>query len=563
MSKLIDEKKLSLKASFENIKNFDDSFLQVKMKVFAFGDNRNGSSITKEAFEIAKPTIFNKPIVAKYTEDEDIYGSDGDLEGHNPYLTTDKDGNLTIKNDTYPIGVIGSDANVSFEEVNEGSEKSPDIKTYVVVDNVFLWKRYEATQKIQEWMSKGIEPKVSMEINNIKGGYSKDAGCYKINSFTFEAVAALGSTVTPCFPMAQLEQYSTSSFEDSFFEMLKQLNFSLKNMQHLESNVAEDLKEGGFRKVPEDILSLLQKYSLTEADLIIKEIVYSEFSIEDLEAKIQEMFEKDNDINNKEDFSLTSEQLENELYRKLCEIETLTEVYWDEVYTYPRYSYIDNKTVENIVIAWDCKECYMVGAPFTMVGDAVEINTSSIVRYKSDFVPMAMDMNEDIDSMYSALDGISKSKSDFMINAKEKQLTKKFEEDKQRTIAELNINIENLQAKYSDLELKFQATDGELAKKTQIEREKAEAELFESFSTSLTEEEISIVKEDSANFSLQEIEDKLCVILGRKTRKVPTQNFSKTEEAEKPIRYSIVDNSQTKTVSDKSYADIIIKKEVD
>jgi hypothetical protein len=551
--KLKKDKHLSFNANFEDIREHDSQFLKVKMKVFAFGENRNNSDISEEAFELAKQTIFNIPVVAKYTDDMDKDGADGDLEGHNPYLTTDKSGNLTIKNDTYPIGVISSDANVSYEEVNEGTEDSPDMKTYVVVDNVYLWKRYEATQKIQEWMSQGIEPKVSMEIGEVKGSYSKESGCYKINSFIFEAVAALGSNVTPCFPMAQLEQYSTSTFEESFFEMLKELQFSINNGQHLASNVAPDSQEGG-NKVPDNIASLLEKYSLTEEQLVEKEIVYSEFSIEELEEKIKESFEQTQPIEPHpadpvaaNSFSLTSEQLEGELRKWLACIETITEVYCGEVYTSPRYYYVDDKRDEKVVIARDDKDWSLVGFTYSENGDAIEIDVESKQRYKVDYQPMQLAEGDMQYSVNVIADTISSAKSEFMVTAKEKEVSTKFETEKE----ELQGQLTKLQESYSELEGKATLFEAQLNEKLQSERQSAENDVFEQFSLELTDDEMKPVRDISSTLSIDDITEKLFALAGKKKVKF---NFSKQD---RPLGYQIpADNSKS---SGKAYDELFEK----
>lgn len=568
-------KYFSLKADFENITDHNSTILVAKMKVFAFGKNLNLSSISQSAFESEKTrnSIYNIPVVAKFNDGEDVYGQDGDLEGHNTKLSTDKNGNLTIIADTFPIGVIGSDANITYEQVNEGTEEYPDMKTYVCVDKVYLWKRYDAVQKIQEWMSEGVSPKVSMEIGNIVGHYSKEQNAYVIESFEFEAVAALGSSILPCFPMAQIESYSSQTFEEAYYSMLKELKNSL---QPTVSEVAEVLQEGGNKIVPEEILALLEKYSLTETDLIEKEIQYAEYSLDELEVKINDTFQKEEvavETEPTSQFSLTSEQMESELRRELAGIETLTEVWYDEVYTSPRYYYRDHKPEEKIVVALDEKNWYLIGASYSVIGDAVEIDASTITRFKLDYSPMDLSGDpdsqvdgasipeDDDDDMFSAF--TSKAKADFMVQAKENSLRKQFEIEKEAVTSELASQLTELQEKYSALEGKLLSVDAELAAKVQAEREASEEVIFQSFAKSLTEDEMADIKAKKAEFSLQEIEEKLCVILGKKTINASasaTFSATKVEEEVKPLRYSIV-NETVKTVSDKSYADLIKVKE--
>lgn len=540
--------RISLSAKFEQLEDCNSSFLRTKIKVFAFGKNRNNSNITPSAFESEKTknSIYNIPVVAKFSEGTDKYGNEGDLEGHNSYLTTDKSGNLAIKQDTYPIGVVSSDANISFEEVNEGTPDNPNIKTYVVVDKVYLWKRYDAVEKIQEWLNQGISPKVSMEISNIDGNYSKESDCFMINSFEFEAIAALGSEIEPCFPMAQIETYTQQTFEDSFYQMIKELKFSLNNdiSPSLEGDNINDSLEGG-NKVHEQVNEILNKYNLTIEDLKQKEIDHTQFSLEDLEVKIQEVFFSSSEPENPEVsavFSLTSNQLEAELYRELAGIETITEDYWGEIYSYPRYSYRDCKPDENIVVAYDCKNGYIVGFSYSVINDNVEIDEESCKRYKVDYVPMDLSGDNDGDSIPSM---ISAEQHQFAIQAHEKHMQSQFEVDKQS----LQSQVVEAQAKFEAIEKEKQELETKFSAKLADERNEAESELFDRFAEKLTDEEMADVKANKDKFSLEEIEEKLLLAFAKKNLK-----FSANKQ-DKPLRYEIP--SEDKPKSNKIYADLI------
>ncbi|MGZ4850991.1 MAG: hypothetical protein ACXV2C_06395, partial [Candidatus Bathyarchaeia archaeon] len=431
---------------------------------------------------------------------------------------------------------------------------------------VYLWKRYDAVQKIQEWMSEGIAPKVSMEIGNMTGHYSKEQGAYVIESFEFEAVAALGSNVTPCFPMAQIESYSNQTFEEAYYSMLQELKFSL---QQIDSVVAEEAQKGG---------TDLSKELETQEAIVVEEKQEQEQSTFEAEQPspqdtVEEVIEQPVAT-----FSLTSEQMESELRRELAEIETLTEVYWDEVYTSPRYYYRDHKPEEKIVIAMDDKNWFLVGFSYSVIGDAVEIDASSIARYKVDYNPMDLSGDTDDDAEIDAVSDTEvdpetlkdeddmfsaftlKAKAEFMVEAKEKAMKKQFEAEKEAITSELNAKLAELQEQYSTLESKMISLDAEMAKKIEEERKQAEDALFESFSTSLTEDEMAPIKNKLGEMSLQDAEEKLFALVGKKA-KVTSATFSKVVDEEvKPIRYSIVDDS-VKSKSDKPWADLIQIKE--
>lgn len=208
---------LTFEGSISSSENFNSSFIRVKMKVFAFGGNRNGSAFSQNSFsERAQKSLSIIPIVAKYNAEMD------DLEGHNVHLIKDSNGDYDYFHDTFPFGTTGNDTVISYEEVNEGTEAFPDIKTYVTIDNVYLWKRYDATRKIDQWIAEGIVPKISMEIDNVEGQFDSN-GFFQINDFEFRAIAALGSDVEPCFPRAEIETYSKQSFNEEFKALVYEL----------------------------------------------------------------------------------------------------------------------------------------------------------------------------------------------------------------------------------------------------------------------------------------------------------------------------------------------------
>ena len=176
----------------------NSTFYEVAIRVHGLGKNANGSDITNSAYESAIPTIKGIPIVAKFTEEVDTYGNDGDLTAHNQMIVKDsKTGGYVVKYDTVPLGFVHPDANITTEDVEESDGR---IRTYIKADKVILWKRYEATQKIIEWLDSGIVPKVSMEIGNVNGQVTD--GYFQIDSFEYESICALGSDVMPCFDKA-------------------------------------------------------------------------------------------------------------------------------------------------------------------------------------------------------------------------------------------------------------------------------------------------------------------------------------------------------------------------
>lgn len=521
--------KLQFTGKFEDIEDYNSSFKKVKIKVHALGENRNLSDITDDAFKGAKNSIFNIPIVAKYNDGNDVYGLEGDLESHNSVIKKNKKGEWIFTQDTYPIGVVSSDSDVYYEDINEGTEEEPDVKTYIVVDNVFLWKRYEATQKIEEWLASGIDPKVSMEIGNIEGIFENNT--FKISAFEYEAICALGSAVTPCFPMAQIENYSKQTFEDNFYEMIKELKFSLN--QSSPSDVYIDSGKGG-NKVDEK-LELLQKYSITVEQLQEKEIDIEQFSVEDLEEKIKELFSTNEPDNTNTDnnpdntnFALTAMQLKSEIRAELRKVKVTDS--WG--YEWSKYWYVDHD--DSVVIVEDSDDYKLYGLNYTTENDKVIIDFESAKRKKIVYA----DFEEgDVES-------------EFTLVSKER-VESQFEVEKVKAVEEVQVKFNELNDKYTALETEKTELEQFKNNKLQTERQDAEDELFEKFSTQLTEEEIKTIKDISADFSLEEIESKLFELVGKKTAK-----FSVKKENKVKIVLPVVDEPDK---SGKPYAHLIKK----
>ncbi len=272
---------LSFSGQFETAQNYNDNFLRTKMKVFAFNRSANGSLFKESSLEKAKESIKLIPIVAKYNEEKE------DLEGHNVKLKKNKNDEFELVFDTAPIGVVDSNTNITLEEVNEGTDENPLLKTYVVIDNVYLWKRYEATKKIQEWIESGITPKISMEIDSVQGNVNNE-GFFEIENFEFLAIAALGSDVEPAFSKAEIEVYSKEQIVDEFKEMVFELKESL------------DQKEGG-SDMPEDLKQPEEKKEIPVEKTLPEEDKKSEEEIVEPTEEKEDEKEKNKEEDPKED----------------------------------------------------------------------------------------------------------------------------------------------------------------------------------------------------------------------------------------------------------------------
>jgi hypothetical protein len=181
-----------------------------------------------------------------------------------------------------------------------------------------------------------------------------------------------------------------------------------------------------------------------------------------------------------------------------------------------------------IVIASDCKEDILVGFKYNLANENVEVDATSGIRYKVDYVPMNLDGgidNESDDKFSKHFTNVSKV--DAKLKEKELSLTNQFNKDKeiiQGELEKLNESFSKLQEDYSSLETTSKELEQFKSTVIKEQRETAENEIFERFSDELTVEEMNPIREKSAEFSLEEIEDKLFALAGRKKVKFSTTN---------------------------------------
>lgn len=529
---------LQFQVKFEDVKPINENFSRCKIYTLATNENRNGSFISKETVEKSLPSIYNIPIVGEYLENEDNFG------GHGGKIEiTDKE--IKFVSTTRPYGVVPESANIYWENV---TEEDGSIAEYLVVEDAILWTgRYE---EIQQLLDNPFGESMEIDIN--AGEYKEINGkkLYCIDDFTFSALCILGidkdgnkdyanGHVEPCFPSSSIVAYSFNkdSFKEEFKKMMVELKFALNHAEN------KDLEHEGGQKM-EELQKLLDKYSLTLEDLSSKDIKHEDYSLEELESKIQEVFRK-------QEFTLTAEQLEDELKRELAEIETIQDEYWED-YSYPRYSFVDYMPDQMVVVAYDCKNCVLIGFNYSLINENVEVDAESGVRYKVQYLPMDLAGDPDSDDMFTK-HFTSHSQLERQLKMKENELNKQFQAEKesaQETLDKAYADFAKLQEEFSKLEANAKELEEFKLKHLQKEREVAENELFERFlGFGLTEDDLATIKENKSNFTIEELEEKLFALAGRKKL-----SFSKVQE-NKSIRYNLpIDN---KPSSDKEWADLI------
>lgn len=363
---------LTYESSLSRLCELNESFDAGVLRIAYHGANRNGSFISKQAFERSIETIWNCPVVCNYDRDSDTIGS------HDIEVITDKEGNLRIVNITQPVGVVPESATTYWETIEEEDGTTHE---YLCVD-VLLWKRQEAYRKIVE----GGITKQSMEIT-VKEGSMKD-GLFYIDKFAFTAFCLLGSA-RPCYESASLELFSCNDFKHQFSEMIAEMKNSISNVQSAQQvDIQTNYSEGGEFAL-EEKNALMAEFNIDPESI---DFDLNELSVEELREKFEAMTasvpstEKPEDIpaDPAEKFAL-AEQVREELVEALHIEEITTD--WG---TRHRYCFVDYDFEAMEVYFYDVTDWKLYGMQYEMNGDSVKIDFDSKKRKKHAIV----DFNE-------------------------------------------------------------------------------------------------------------------------------------------------------------------------
>lgn len=481
---------------FQHLKTFDADdvrFMKVKIWLMHLGENLNGSYFSKESVEKAIPSLANTPILV-YIE-ENKYG-EKDFSDHRMELVKE-DGTYKIKYMCNAIGVIPESNNAKFEFriCDDGVERE-----FLTVEGL-IWKKWDDPIDI---FNRDIIKSQSMEIAEDYTGYWGEDKLFHFENFSFFGACALGKDVLPAMRSSTIELQFNNN------DVFSEIQTKMEQFKLLFSSLSENNKQGGNQV--EEILKMLESYGLTIEDLQAKGINHEEFSLEELEEKVKAEFvnaNSDNHDNNKNDnkpedkFALTISQLQEEAHRTLSSFGTIIDEYWG--FEWPKYSLVDIDTENNKIVAFDYENFYLVGFDYSVEGDKLIVNQDSVRRFKVNYVPMELGEDEPSNVFEVIQSKFSKIKELF--------------EDQKTKLTEKETEYQQLQEKFTALESEYAKVSTEYANKLNAEREAAENKIFEMFAKELTEEEMAEIKANKDNMQLQEIENALFALVGRKKAK--------------------------------------------
>lgn len=497
---------LSLPITYEVNSSFDDRFKKVTIWVMHDKLNLNNTYFKPEVIEDAKESLKNIPILA-FVEEQD--GADyKDFGGHEVKIKVTKN-EIDLVYLGRPIGVVPSENNYRIEEL--------DGKNFVVVDG-YIWTKY-ANEALDIFERDGVKNH-SMEIKILLYSVDNENKYTNIDKYIYTGLTLIGDNHKPAMKGSKAELYT---FNNDYYTMVEELNTKLKSFYENQSsnNIDINVEEGG--QGVDKFKELFEKYSITAEEVLasFKDINFEEISLEDMESKIKEF--------KGESYSLSGEQFTEELISAVSGLETMHDYYGE---TYSRFYYRDYE--ESIVYAIDRGDDYkLVGFNYSKSGDSINIDKDSLKRYKVQYAPF-----EDGDPVVG-FTVIPKEIIDYEISQKEKELQETFETEKNTLIKEYQDKVDELTNKYTELENSSKELKEYQENKVKEEREMAETELFTKFTAQLTKEEIDSIKENSANFTLEDLEEKLYVLVGKKLA-----NFTVDSTNKKGIKFNVIPDKE-------------------
>ena len=471
---------LTYASSLTDLCEINSSFDSGILRIAYTGDNRNGSSISKDVFEKCINTIYNCPVVCNYDRETDTLG------GHDMEIVRSDDGTLKLVNLTQPVGVVPQTSKIYWESVEEDDGT---VNEYLCAE-VLIWKRQEAYQKLKE---DGITAQ-SMEIT-VKDGETIN-GVYCIKDFEFTAFALIG--VEPCYESASLA-FSKQDFKQEFSKMMLELKESLNavNVSHETDNIHSKKysMEGGSNGLNKQ--DLIEKYGI---DISTLDFSIDDFTDEELEMKFKDIMESGktptNDDGDK--FALTG-NIVDEIIRVLS-IEKIQRE-WGEV---NQYCYVDCDFEAMEVYCWDKNDWLLYGMPYKMDGDNIEIDFANKKRKK--FVIADFDEGEQVSpvaQVFAEMETLLSEKSASSADFEAKYTTAT------QTISEMDTELKELRQFKADIE----TTAAEDARKSEI------SEIFSKFEDLVGVEAFENFKadcdENCMKYNLEDIEEKCYAIRGR------------------------------------------------
>lgn len=538
----------SLPIQFEVIEQIEDSrFLRGKIWICHTGENLNRSYFSKEVIQNAIPSLSNIPVLG-FIEVNNL--NEADFRGHEQRLVIDKDG-VKIEYLGRMYGTVPESNNAKFEMklCDDGIERE-----FLTAEVLIHTKFQEAVDIIQR---DGVKNH-SMELHppSIQGKFNKQK-LFEFTEFKFEGLCLLGNDVTPAMKGSVLELFSQISIKEQFSDMINEFNeFYFKYTENQSpKEIDNNIQEGG-DQVNEKLELFTNFPTLKDEDVAELKNNIEQYSLEELEAKLNELVEKQEQDNPNTEFALTAQQLEQEIRNALSQ-ERVTDRWGDSVRA---YWYIDHD--DNRVYAEDAQNGYLpVGLTYSKNGDLVVVDFTSKKRIK--WVPQDVEGETDVSASF-----VSIERNEFEVAKVKEDTTKEVEakfESVQTELNEIKPQFETLKTEKQELEIKvneFTSTDSQkqiddLKKEIQdlnaykLGREKQDKlDIINKFSQ-LTDDEKKPFIDEVDKFSPEELEIQLFAVVGKKG----ISNFSKQNKEH--LVFSLSTDIKTNDSNQPAWAELV------
>ncbi len=370
----------------------------------------------------------------------------------------------------------------------------------------------------------------------------------------------------------------TSSVSISSVELLlnkniytSQQHFTLKINNFTKGGETEEMKKEGGTKILDAKFELIKKYeNLTDEDVADLKINHEQYSLEDFDTKLKELSDAKN-TQPVTDFTLTSEQLNEEVRKVLRTRKVISKDWWGDEYSENEFYYRDIK--DNLVIVIDNAWENYYGIPYVVNGDAITIDFENKIPYMYDWRPridgevvnsfakqefeeklkvftdkavkkakteVATEYESKISDFNSKIEELTNNNSQQNISLEEFEAFKSKVAEYETSISTLteqfnSLKTENETLTQSNQSLQEFKSNTELAQQEAFEQQQLQlkSELVENFSKVLTPEEIKSVQDK--DISVEEMEKEFKLLYADKDLQVKFNKKQKKAETEIPL----------------------------
>ena len=212
-----------------------------QIKVLYLGENRNHSSISKDAAMQLAKSLRGSPIVGHFREDTGDFGDHGEkivIENNEIYFSCT----------TQPYGFVDLNAQIWFQKFNEIDDNGQAVEREYLVTEGLLWTgQYPELECL---FDQGRPHSMELDEKNLQGSWTKskksDLEIFIINDGIFSKLCILGEDVEPCFEGSSIKMIK--SFEE---EQVASYSYTKSFTKTLYS-MLQDLQREGRKEVPEE-----------------------------------------------------------------------------------------------------------------------------------------------------------------------------------------------------------------------------------------------------------------------------------------------------------------------